>query len=129
MNTPLRVLCVDDDPDMRRWLDVVLAADPGCTVQLCASPREALAARDFGADLVILDVVLPEMDGPELFAALRAGGISAPVVFVTANNDPRHLERLAALGAADVMVKPLDPENLITRLRRSAGQASRFSGR
>lgn len=122
MNSPLRVLYVDDDPDMRRWVEAVLTLDSSCTLCLCASGREALTV-DFAPDVIMLDVRLPDTDGPTLCAALRARSLSAPVVYVTASRDPAHIQRLAAEDAADVVVKPLVADGFVDRLRQIVAQA------
>lgn len=63
-----------------------------------------------GADLVVLDVNMPEMDGPQTLAKIRGcpGGDSVPIVFLSATDDPAEIEHLRALGAAQVITKPFD---------------------
>ena len=115
-----RILYVDDEPDIREIATMALELDPALEVRACASGQEALAvAADWAPDLALLDVMMPDMDGPETLARLRADGMSAdvPVVFITARSQERDVERLKALGAAGVIAKPFDPMTLADQLR------------
>ncbi len=118
------VLCVEDDPDIRALVELSLATVGGLRVTSCASGREALelfvAARP---DVVLLDVMMPEMDGIETFRRLAGedGAEPPPVVFMTARVQPREVERYLALGALGVIAKPFDPMTLAADLRRLCG--------
>jgi CheY-like chemotaxis protein len=117
-----RILCVEDDPDIGVVITRTLEAIGGFTVLLCASATEAIEkAAPFGPDLMLLDVMLPGMDGPSLLQALRAQPALAakPVVFLTAKAEPAVVASLLSAGALDVVVKPFDPMTLPARLRQT----------
>lgn len=106
-----RVLCVEDDPDIRMILEFSLATVGGYEVSLCPGGHEALAqAPSFRPDLVLLDVMMPDLTGPETLAALRQqpGMKGVPVVFMTAKAMPDEVEKLLEYGATGVIVKPFN---------------------
>ena len=110
-----RVMCVEDDPDIRMIVELSLADVGGLEVLCCESGRSALAqAPRFRPDLVLLDVMMPDLSGPETLAALRQlpemDGV--PVVFMTAKSMPDELEQLLQHGATGLIVKPFDPMTL-----------------
>jgi CheY-like chemotaxis protein len=115
-----RVLCVEDDPDIRMILEFSLGGLGGYEVLGCAGGRAALAqAGAFRPDLVLLDVMMPDLSGPETLAALRElpemRGV--PVVFITAKAMPEEVEKLLEYGATGVIVKPFDPVALPQQIR------------
>jgi CheY-like chemotaxis protein len=112
-----RVMCVEDDPDIRLILEFSLATVGGYEVCCCADGRSALAqAVRFRPDLVLLDVMMPGLSGPETLVALRElpSMQGVPVVFMTAKAMPDELEQLLAHGATGLIVKPFDPMTLPT---------------
>lgn len=115
-----RVLHVEDEPDIREVVKLSLALDPSLTVRSCNGGTDALAtAADWYPDVILMDVVMPLMDGPELFARLRQNSRTAriPVVFMTARAQSNEVERFLTLGAAGVIAKPFDPLTLAASLR------------
>ena len=115
-----RVMCVEDEEDIRTIAELALADVGGLEVMACASGKEALAVvAGFAPDLVVLDVMMPGMDGPAVLAALRGRGDTRhlPVVFMTAKVQPMEVARLQGLGAAGVVAKPFDPMALAGQLR------------
>ena len=115
-----RVMYVEDDADIRMILEFSLANVGGYEVLGCPGGRAALAqAAAFRPDLVLLDVMMPDMSGPETLAALRElpemKGV--PVVFITAKAMPEEVERLLDYGATGVIVKPFDPMTLAQDIR------------
>jgi len=117
--TARRILFVEDDPDIQTVAKMALEALGGFTVLACSSGAEALAEVDrFGPDLVLLDVMMPGMDGPTTLVALRehAAGRTVPVIFMTAKVQAPELDRYRALGAEDVIAKPFDPMSLSDRV-------------
>jgi len=117
VTTLRRVLCVEDDPDIRMILEFSLATVGGYEVCCCAEGRSALAqAPQFLPDLVLLDVMMPGLSGPETLVALRAlpSMQGVPVVFMTAKAMPDELEQLLSHGATGLIVKPFDPMTLPT---------------
>lgn len=115
----MRVLYVDDEPDIRTVAVMCLQLNTGFQVQECASGAEALQiAKNWMPDVVLLDVMMPEMDGPMTHAALREDPATAaiPVVFVTARTQPSEVQRLLELGVTGVIAKPFDPMSLASQV-------------
>jgi CheY-like chemotaxis protein len=122
--TAVSVLLAEDDPDIRAITCIALEQVAGMAVTACADGAGILEA--FAAavpDVVVLDVMMPGMDGPDVLAALRdlPGGESVPVLFMTARVRPEDVARYRALGAAGVIAKPFDPMTLGDEIRRLAG--------
>jgi two-component system KDP operon response regulator KdpE len=115
-STPARVLVIDDEPQIRRFLEISLRAQ-GHAVQLAATAREGLErlAED-GADLVILDLGLPDQDGQAALQELRQW-TQVPVIVLTVRAD--EAEKVAALdaGANDYVTKPFGVKELMARVR------------
>lgn len=120
-----RVLYVEDEPDIRAVARLALEAVGGLTVNACASGEEALReAPAFAPELILLDVMMPGMDGPGTLRALRARPALAhvPVVFMTAKVQPQEVAAYIALGALGVIAKPFDPMALAQQVRELWGQ-------
>jgi two-component system OmpR family response regulator len=116
-----RILYVDDEPDIRAIAKVALEVVGEFQVLFCASGREAVdQASKFAPDLIILDVMMPEMDGPSALAALRSLPETAttPVIFMTAKVQKREIAHYLALGAVGVIHKPFDPMMLADDVRQ-----------
>ncbi len=122
MPPPLcRILYVEDEPDIRAIAQMALEALGGFTVIACASGSEALAAAPTAsADLLLLDVMMPGMDGPGTLKALRALPATAgtPVIFMTAKVQAAEVAQYRELGAIDVIHKPFDPMELSAQISR-----------
>jgi CheY-like chemotaxis protein len=115
-----RILYVEDDPDIQAIALMVLDSISGFAVEPCSSGSEALAkAVAFAPDLVLLDVMMPGMDGPETLKALRQFPElqKTPVVFMTAKVQPQEIQEYMALGAVGVIAKPFDPMTLTQELQ------------
>jgi CheY-like chemotaxis protein len=118
--TALRVLHVDDEPDIREVVEFSLGLDPDLVMRSCASGEEALGvAEAWTPDVVLLDVMMPVMDGAATLVRLRGNPRTAgiPVVFMTARAQSRELDLLHSLGAVGVIPKPFDPMMLAASLR------------
>lgn len=105
------ILLVDDDPSIRKVAELSLRRLGGWEVTVASSGREALAlVQTFRPDLIVLDAIMPGMDGPSTLAALRkeVATRTTPVIFLTADSDPAAPERYAALGALGMVAKPFD---------------------
>jgi CheY-like chemotaxis protein len=116
----MKVLIVDDEDDIRRVARLALDRVGGMDVVEAASGREAVRhAEDEAPDAILLDVMMPGLDGPSTLAALRSNPKTAgiPVVFLTAKAMPSEIERLRDLGARGVLLKPFDPVTLASQLR------------
>jgi two-component system, OmpR family, response regulator len=115
-----RVLCVEDECDIRKVISLSLEKVGGLTICLCSSGGEALQkVEDFAPDLILLDVMMPEMDGPTTLAALRKmeAHASTPIIFMTAKVQKQEVARYMELGAVDVIAKPFKPMQLAEQLR------------
>ena len=121
-----RVLYVEEDPDIQTVAQLALEVVGGLTVKVCSSGEQALAeAEAFAPDMILLDVMMPGMDGPSTLAALRQRPALAnvPVAFMTAKVQPHEVEQLIALGAESVIAKPFDPMTLAPQVRSLWEQA------
>ena len=116
-----RIMAVEDEPDIRLVLEVALGDVAGFELKICSSGPEALeAASHFEPDLILLDVMMPEMTGPDTLEALREIPETAetPVVFLTAKVQPQEVQRFRDLGALGVISKPFDPMTLADEVRQ-----------
>lgn len=115
----LRVLHIDDDARFAELVAKYLSQN-GITVLRAEDGGRGLAALDGTIDAVLLDVMMPGLDGPATLAQLRTipAVTTLPVVFLTAKAYPREVEALRALGAVGVLPKPFDPATLGEALRR-----------
>ena len=121
--TILRVLHVEDDPSIREVTEISLGLDPDLVTRTCGSGREALAVvADWIPDVILLDVMMPVMDGPTTLAHLRDNALTAniPVVFMTARAQASEIALFRSLGAAGVIPKPFDPMSLAALVRAFA---------
>lgn len=115
-----RILYVDDEADIREVAAMSLELDPDFEVRTCASGIEAIgAAAEWLPDLILLDVMMPLMDGPATLAKLRAQPETKdiPVVFITARTQAHEVEGFKSLGARGVIAKPFDPMALAATVR------------
>ena len=116
----MKVLIIDDDPDIRSIARLSLSRVGGMDVIEAASGLEGVPkAQDEKPDVILLDMMMPTMDGLETLAALRSQPATArtPVIFLTAKALGDEVERMAALGAAGVLIKPFDPRTLSEDVR------------
>jgi CheY-like chemotaxis protein len=120
MTSLSRILYVEDEPDIRAVALIALQTIGGFEILPCASGAEALErVSAFAPQLVLLDVMMPGMDGPTLLAALRRIPETAniPAVFMTAKVQPVEVAELRSMGAAEVIAKPFDPMTLAEQIR------------
>lgn len=115
------ILYVDDDRDVRTIATMALGLDAALEVRAAGSAAEALALLDTGwrPDAILLDVMMPEVDGPTLFGMLRQRPELArvPILFMTARSRDADVAGYRALGAAGVILKPFDPLQLASEVR------------
>ncbi len=119
--TQFRILHVDDEMDIREVVALSLSLDPQFTTKSCSSGEEAIVeATKWSPDLILCDVMMPVMDGPTTLAHLREKPETSdiPVIFMTARQQARELERFKSLGASGVMAKPFDPMILAVEVRK-----------
>jgi two-component system, OmpR family, response regulator len=121
-----KILYVEDEPRIQFVTKMSLERIGGFTVETCGTGSEAIeAAPGFRPDLVLLDVRLPGLSGPETYVEFRKipGCEDTPVVFMTANVMKEDIEQYRAMGVVDVIAKPFEPLALIERLREIWAQA------
>ena len=121
-----RIVYVEDEPDIQAVARIALEAVGGFSVLICSSGIEALEkAEAFKPDLLLLDVMMPGMDGPSVLAALRNKPAlqQVPAMFMTAKVQPAEVVHFKSLGAADVIAKPFDPMTLANQLREAWARA------
>ncbi len=112
-----KVLVVDDEPNIRELVEVALKFH-GCAVAVSANGKDALhQAETYDPDLMILDVMLPDMDGFEVCRSLRTNGNDVPVIFLTARDTTSDTIRGLTLGGDDYVTKPFSVEALVARVR------------
>ena len=115
-----RILHVEDDPSIQAIAKVALEAVGGFQVLSCASGQEALdQVQGFAPDFILLDVMMPGMDGPQTLELLRqlVDIEQTPVAFMTAKVQPNEVAHYRSLGARDVIIKPFDPMQLANQVR------------
>jgi CheY-like chemotaxis protein len=115
MATLQRILYVEDEPDIQEIAKLALEAVGGFSVKLCSSGQEALdSVSVFEPDLILLDVMMPGMDGPTTLKHLREipAAEKIPVIFMTAKVQPQEIRSYKEMGALDVIPKPFDPMTL-----------------
>jgi two-component system OmpR family response regulator len=123
-----QVLVVDDEPNIRELVEVALKFH-GCAVAVSASGKDALhQAGAYEPDLMILDVMLPDMDGFEVCRTLRADGNDVPVIFLTARDTTSDTIRGLTLGGDDYVTKPFSVEALVARVRAVLRRTARAPG-
>ena len=126
MSTPFRsraqlksILYVDDEPDIREVVQMSLSLLGDVEVHACESGEQALVLLpSLRPDLVMLDVMMPRMDGPTTLTRMRADSAFAriPVIFMTAKALPQEIARFREMGAVAVIPKPFDPLQLGTQV-------------
>jgi two-component system response regulator MtrA len=123
------VLVVDDDQDLAEMLGIVLNG-AGIEVDLVSRGDEVMDVfRNNPPDLVLLDIMLPGLDGIEVCRQIRAFSVRVPIVMLTAKGDTHDVVLGLEAGADDYMVKPFKPSELVARIRtRLRTTSSELSG-
>lgn len=121
MNELKRIMHVEDDPSIQQVAKIALEAVGGFNVHTCSSGAQALT--DYASitpQLILLDVMMPGMDGPTTLQHLQTQYdlTNVPVIFMTAKVQSNEVESYKALGAADVVAKPFDPMTLSNQIRQ-----------
>lgn len=116
----LKIMYVDDEADIRTIVQFALEDEEGFELKMCASGQEVLdTIGTYRPDFILMDVMMPGMDGPATLLQLRELPDFArlPVVFVTAKVQPNEIAHFKTIGAADVIAKPFDPMSLADQVR------------
>lgn len=122
----MRILIVDDEPDIRRIANLSLRKLGGHDTIEAENGMDALRlAAEHSPDVILLDVMMPLMDGPTTLAALKKNPATShiPVIFLTAKAIHSEVERWKALGAVATFTKPFDPMKLDAEVRAALGRA------
>jgi two-component system, OmpR family, KDP operon response regulator KdpE len=114
--SPLKVLIVDDEPPIRKLLRMGLSTQ-GYEILDATNGKTALALLEEKPDLIILDLGLPDMQGLDLLAAIRARNEAVPIVVLSSRGDESVKVRALDLGADDYLTKPFGMEELLARMR------------
>lgn len=118
------ILLIDDDDDIREIAQLSLELGTDWTVLVASSGREGVEiAREKRPDAILLDVMMPVLDGPATLALLREDDRTRgiPVVFLTAKARPAERDRLGGLDVSGVLAKPFDPMTLPDQIRTAFG--------
>ena len=116
----VRILYVEDEPDIQAVARIALESVGGFELEVCSSGPEALLkVAGFNPDLLLLDVMMPEMDGVSTLREIRKLPTysQTPAMFMTAKVQPQEVEQLLKQGAIDVIPKPFDPMTLAENIK------------
>ena len=119
-----KILIIDDDDDVREATQICLEVIDDWVVLTASSGREGLIeAIDRQPDLILLDVMMPDMDGLQTFTELQANSVtrSIPVILLTAKAQPAELRSFTELEVSDIVTKPYDPFDLSDRIAKVLG--------
>ena len=123
----MKLLYVEDEADIREIAEFALE-DEDFDIIFCESGEKALEkAGAFQPDVILLDVMMPGMDGPTTLKNLRElpGLETTPVIFLTAKVQPNEIQSFIKLGAIDVIPKPFDPMTLASQIRDTLSRGHR----
>jgi CheY-like chemotaxis protein/HPt (histidine-containing phosphotransfer) domain-containing protein len=123
-----KALVVDDDADVRTIAQLALSVDGTVEVIACGCGESALAsAAEFLPDVILLDVMMPDLDGPTTLARIRdiEALAKVPIIFLTAHAMPAEIQQLMSLDAAAVLAKPFEPMGLLPKVRAICQSAGR----
>lgn len=115
-----RILLVDDEEDIQVVAQMALEIGGDLTVTTCSSGQEAVSkALEIEPDLILLDVMMPRMDGPTTLKEIRKNEKTAkiPIIFMTAKVQAHEVEKYKQIGAIDVIAKPFDPFTLASTIK------------
>ncbi|MDH5407361.1 MAG: response regulator [Gammaproteobacteria bacterium] len=117
-----KILYVEDEPDIQAIARIALENVGGFNLEVCNSGQDAIAvAPEYLPDLILLDVMMPGMDGPTTLKELRKIDLlkNTPVMFMTAKVQPQEIQQFKSLGAIEVIAKPFDPMKLADTIKKA----------
>lgn len=114
-----KVLVVDDSVTTRMWQKMILRHEPVDVIEATNGEEGVRAALEERPDLILLDVVMPKMDGFEACRRLRASGRtrSTPIIMVTTRSESENIEKGYASGCSDYITKPIDQDEFMMKVR------------
>lgn len=116
-----KILYAEDEPDVQTVVELTVQTMSDYEIQICNNGKEILSLVDeYKPDLIMLDVMMPEMDGPTTFRNLQANEKTKdiPVVFITAKAQVHEVEAFKETGALGVIIKPFDPITLCSQIKK-----------
>jgi len=119
MGTLNKILYAEDEPDIQIIAKMALSDIGGFTLKTCNNGAEAVEhAEEFAPDLILLDVMMPSMDGPSALKLIKEMDSlkNTPVIFMTAKAQSHEVQQYLDLGAVDVIAKPFDPMTLASSI-------------
>jgi CheY-like chemotaxis protein len=134
MPKTITVMHVDDDEDIRVIADLAFSLDSDFELVQCASGLEAIEkAKDLHPDVLLLDMVMPNMDGEQTWERLKAesGMADTPTIFMSARAEKQFSDHLMKMGATAVITKPFDPLTLCSEIKsalQDSAAASKQNG-
>jgi len=117
-----KILYVEDEPDIQAIARIALESVGGFKLEICSSGQSALdVAPGYLPDLILLDVMMPGMDGPTTLTELRKlpDLKDTPVMFMTAKVQPQEIQQFKSMGAIEVIAKPFDPMKLAEIIKKA----------
>lgn len=115
-----RILYAEDEPDVQTIVEISVWSTSGYEIKTCSNGKILLeTVEEYNPDLIMLDVMMPEMDGPTTFKKLQANEKTKdiPVIFITAKAQPYEIELFQQSGAIGVITKPFDPTTLCAKIK------------
>jgi len=123
----MRVLLVEDDPTTARGISLMLR-HASMIVEIADTGEEALElAKLYDYDIIVLDLMLPDLDGGEVVRRLRAGRVETPVLILSGVSRPQTKVKVFGMGADDFITKPFDQQELVARIQAIVRRAKGFS--
>lgn len=123
----IRVLVVDDEPNLQVLLKTVLTKEQWEVLTVGSGAEAVVQAREFQPHLIVLDVILPDIDGMQVLETIRAEGNEAMVLFLTANSDVEDRIEGIAAGGDDYVTKPFSIKEVVVRLHALLRRSSAFA--
>lgn len=115
-----KILYAEDEPDVQTVVELTIQSMSNYQIKICDNGKKLLeCVNDYNPDLILLDVMMPEMDGPTTFKNLQANEETKniPVIFMTAKAQVHEVETFKETGALGVITKPFDPINLCDEIQ------------
>lgn len=121
----MRLLCADDEEDVRTILELAFALDPSVHARIVDGGEALLAAAEDGWDVFVVDGMMPGLDGLEVCRRLRANPVTAriPIIFLSGRTQREEVNRAIEAGATASIAKPFDPLTLVADIRRALALA------